>query len=65
MYREGPNGFNVFGNYKTTPIVVNKEDLNTISELIKDVEFKQSSLQIIKNPKGDFVYLDLTLCTRK
>ena len=61
MYREGPNGFNVpFGNYKTTPTVVSKEDLNTISELIKDVEFKQSSFtDSIKNPKeGDFVYLD-------
>jgi len=61
MYREGPNGFNVpFGHYKKTPTIISKIDLDTISELIKDVEFTcsdfSSSLMNIENK--DFVYLD-------
>jgi DNA adenine methylase len=61
MYREGPDGFNIpFGNYKTTPTIITKEDLDTISDLIKDVVFVSSdfinSIQKIK--EGDFVYLD-------
>lgn len=61
MYREGPNGFNVpYGHYKTTPEVVNKENLLYISELIKDVKFEachfETSLKYIK--ENDFVYLD-------
>lgn len=61
MYREGPNGFNVpYGNYKKTPTVITKKDMNYISELIKNVEFKATSFpDSIKNVKpGDFVYLD-------
>jgi DNA adenine methylase len=61
VYREGPNGFNVpYGHYKKTPVVITKTELDAISELIKDVEFKQSSFEeSIKNVgKGDFVYLD-------
>jgi DNA adenine methylase len=61
MYREGPNGFNIpFGNYKKTPTIISETDLNYISDLIKDVEFKQSSfVESIKDIKhGDFVYLD-------
>ena len=61
MYREGPNGYNVpYGHYKKTPAVLLKEQLETVSELIKDVEFKcldfTNSLKNINN--GDFVYLD-------
>lgn len=61
MYREGPNGFNVpYGHYKKTPVIITKSDLNYISDLIKDVEFKTSgfidSIQNVKN--DDFVYLD-------
>ena len=61
MYREGPNGFNVpYGHYKKTPVIITKPDLNYISDLIKDVEFKTSgfidSIQNVKN--DDFVYLD-------
>ena len=61
VYREGPNGFNVpYGHYKTTPNIITKDELDNISELIKDVEFKcadfSSSFENIK--KGDFVYLD-------
>ena len=61
MYREGPNGFNVpYGNYKTTPTMMNKEELNNISELIKDVEFKCCNFEeSFKNiQKNDYVYLD-------
>ena len=45
---------------KKHPIIISKTDLNYISELIKDVEFKNCSFtESIKNVKdGDFVYLD-------
>ena len=61
VYREGPNGFNVpYGHYKTTPTVITKNDLDYISDLIKDVEFIHSSFtDSIKNiKKDDFIYLD-------
>ena len=61
MYREGPNGFNVpYGHYKKTPTIITKEELDYISDLMKDVVFLQSdfckSVQNIRS--GDFVYLD-------
>ena len=35
LYREGPNGFNVpFGHYNTTPKIITKEELYSISNLI-------------------------------
>lgn len=61
MYREGPSGLNTpFGHYKKTPTIISKKDLNYISDLIKDVEFKSCSFtESIKNIKdGDFLYLD-------
>ena len=61
MYREGPNGYNVpYGHYKKTPTIISETDLNYISDLIKDVEFRHSSFtESIKNiKKDDFVYLD-------
>ena len=61
MYREGPNGYNVpYGHYKKTPTIISEKDLNYISDLIKDVEFRHSSFtESIKNiKKSDFVYLD-------
>ena len=61
MYREGPNGYNVpYGHYKNTPTIITKNELDTISELIKDVKFIHSDFeQSIKNVKhGDFVYFD-------
>lgn len=61
MYRQGPNGYNVpYGHYKKTPVIISKSDLNSISDLIKHVEFKDSSfIDSIKRIKeGDFVYLD-------
>ena len=60
MYREGPNGYNVpYGHYKKTPTIITQEHLNYISDLIKDVEFKDCGFSdSIKNIKdGDFVYL--------
>ncbi len=61
MYREGPNGFNVpYGHYKKTPTLISETEINYISELIKNVEFKHCNfIYSIKNVKeGDFVYLD-------
>jgi DNA adenine methylase len=61
IYREGPNGFNVpFGHYKKTPTIILEQDLNYISDLIKNVHFIHSDFKLsIKNPKyGDFIYLD-------
>lgn len=61
MYREGPNGYNIpYGHYKKTPSIISKTELNYISELIKDVEFKHSNFtDSFKNiKKDDFVYLD-------
>ena len=61
MYREGPNGFNVpYGHYKTTPTIISKSNLDYISNLIKNVEFKNCNFtQSIKNAfKGDFIYFD-------
>jgi len=60
MYRMGPNGFNVpYGNYKK-PEIINKNHLNRIHKLIKDVEFREgdfkTSMTHIKS--GDFTYLD-------
>jgi DNA adenine methylase len=61
VYREGPKGFNVpYGHYKITPQIISKEEVDNISELIKDVEFIQSDFtnSIPRVKKGDFVYLD-------
>lgn len=61
MYREGPNGYNVpYGHYKKTPTFITKTELDTISDLIKDVEFIHSSFEeSFENIKeNDFVYLD-------
>lgn len=62
IYRENKSGiFNVpFGNYKKTPAIITKADLDYVSELIKDVVFVVCDFSVsIKNvKKGDFVYLD-------
>lgn len=61
LYREGPNGYNVpYGHYKKTPTIITKTELDSISDLIKNVEFKESSFvnSIKKVKEGDFVYLD-------
>jgi len=61
MYREGPNGYNIpYGHYKKTPKIISEADINYISNLIKNVEFKHCSFtESIKNVKeNDFVYLD-------
>jgi len=61
MYREGPNGYNVpYGHYKKTPTFITKETIDTISDLIKNVnficcDFKESMEKVTE---GDFVYLD-------
>jgi DNA adenine methylase len=60
LYREGPNGFNVpYGHYKKVNII-EKDELEKISELIKNVNFEcldfRESLK--KVGSHDFVYLD-------
>ena len=60
LYREGPNGFNVpFGNYKKINII-DKNNIENIAELIKNVNFEclsfEESLTRVKN--NNFVYLD-------
>jgi len=61
VYREGPNGFNVpFGNYKKTPNIISKKELDYLSYLIKDVNFECLGYEDSMNKigDGDFVYLD-------
>ena len=61
MYREGPNGMNIpFGHYKINPEIINKEHLDEISELIKDVKFINLGFNesIKKVNSGDHIYLD-------
>ena len=60
IFRVGPNGFNVpYGNYKN-PEIINKNHLDIIHNLIKDVifnccDFRESMINI---EDGDFLYLD-------
>ena len=61
MYREGPNGFNIpYGNYKN-PKILDKDELDYISDLIKDVNFYYSdfskSFECIEG-ENNFIYLD-------
>jgi DNA adenine methylase len=60
VYREGPNGFNVpYGHYKN-PAILDETHLKEVANLIKDVEFRCCSYQVVLSnvEKGDFVYLD-------
>jgi DNA adenine methylase len=61
LYRVGPNGFNVpYGNYKTTPTVVTRDDLMAVSSLIKNVKFIccDFTSTFTRLSQGDFAYLD-------
>jgi DNA adenine methylase len=61
LYREGPNGFNVpYGHYKKTPTVITEDELNCVSDLIKDVIFEDKSYEssILDVEEGDYVYID-------
>jgi len=66
IYREGPHGFNVpFGNYKN-PVILDKEHISEVSELIKPVVFSVASFEHaltsaesnMTDDACDFVYLD-------
>ena len=60
IYREGPNGFNVPYGHNKNPSIFNKEHLEKVNELIKNVIFSvssfENSMESIKD--DDFVYLD-------
>lgn len=61
MYREGPNGFNVpYGHYKTTPSIMSKDELASVSKLLEKVHFQACSFteSMKQVGAGDFVYLD-------
>lgn len=61
LYRVGPNGFNVpYGHYKTTPVIITREHIDMISDLIKDVIFEcKDFTQSLERVSGeDFVYMD-------
>ena len=61
MYREGPNGFNIpYGNYKK-PKIIDKEELDLVSELIHNVNFIHSDFsKAFENieDENNFIYLD-------
>lgn len=61
MYREGPNGYNIpYGNYKN-PKILDKDELEYISSLIRDVNFIHSDFSESLNgiqDEDNFVYLD-------
>jgi len=66
VFRIGPNGFNVpYGHYKNVE-VINKEHLDKVNILIKDVDFICADFKIslgtltnkIQMNKNDFIYLD-------
>lgn len=60
VFRVGPNGFNVpYGHYKN-PEIINKEHLNEIHDLIKDVIFECCDFSISLNniDVDDYVYID-------
>jgi DNA adenine methylase len=61
MYREGPNGFNVpYGNYKTTPLMMTKQELDDVSSLIQGVKFVCCDFEKVfkKLQNHDYIYLD-------
>jgi DNA adenine methylase len=60
VFRIGPNGFNVpYGNY-SNPKIINKEHLEEIHHLIKEVIFECSDFNtsLSNVEQDDFVYLD-------
>tara|TARA_B100000214_G_scaffold366796_1_gene336196 strand:+ start:729 stop:1883 length:1155 start_codon:yes stop_codon:yes gene_type:complete len=61
MYREGPKGYNIpYGNYKN-PKILEKDEIDYISNLIKDVNFYNSDFsKSFENILGEnnFIYLD-------
>jgi DNA adenine methylase len=60
IFRLGPNGFNVpYGHYKN-PEIINKQHLNEIHDLIKDVIFECCDFSVSLNniDIDDYVYID-------
>ena len=61
VFRVGPNGFNVpYGHYNN-PEIINKEHLDRVHELVKDVIFECADFTISLNSHievNDFLYID-------
>jgi len=60
VFRVGPRGFNVpFGHY-SNPEIINKEHLDEVHFLIKDVIFEccDFNISLQKTETNDFIYLD-------
>ena len=60
VFRVGPRGFNVpFGHY-SNPEIINKEHLDKVHFLIKDVIFEccDFNISLQKTETNDFIYLD-------
>ena len=60
VFRVGPNGFNVpYGHYPN-PEIINKEHLDEIHDLVKNVQFEccDFNTSLTRVQPGDFVYLD-------
>lgn len=65
IFRLGPNGFNVpYGHYKN-PEIINKQHLNEIYDLIKDVIFECCDFSVSLNniDIDDYVYIRPSICT--
>jgi DNA adenine methylase len=60
VYREGPHGFNVpYGHYNN-PEIINKTHLLEVSDIIKNVKFRNLSFEksLREVEYGDYVYAD-------
>lgn len=62
MFREGPNGYNVPYGHNKNPSIIDKDELNRFSKLIRGVRFECCDFSVafkdIKDNTENFIYLD-------